>query len=489
MAASPGQRALRLRPRPATARNKNLYDMAMPRTPDASGAVPDEQELLQQQIDELRQALQDAKPERARTVLAAMPSPEIARLLEGLPGGERDRAWDTVPMERQGEILADLEDHVRAGLLTGMDARRIAELAGALATDDVADILQDLPQEDADRVLLLMDRQPRERLVSVLAYPEDQAGGLMNTDVVTVRADVSLEAVGRYLRKLRQVPEGTDSLIVVDKEHRYMGLLSLASVLTKKAELSVAESMDGTGRAIPADMPAREVARLFTEFDLVSAPVVDAGGILLGRITVDDVVDVIHKQAGRAVMNMAGLKEEEENLFAPILASARSRFFWLGINLLTAFLAAWVIDWFQTSIEKLVALAVLMPVVASMGGIAGSQTLTVTIRGLALGHLGRANARLLLYKELAVGLLNGLAWTVVVAAVARAWFGSMELGLVFGAALFFNLIVAAGAGVAIPFLLRRSGIDPAIAGGVVLTTVTDIFGFLSFLGLGTILLL
>jgi magnesium transporter len=321
-----------------------------------------------------------------------------------------------------------------------------------------------------------------------LPYPEDSAGGLMSVDTITVRADVTLDVVIRYLRMHAELPDTTDKLIVVDRNDRLKGILPLATLLTNDPALPVAAVMKSEVTGIPATMPDYEVARIFEDRDLVSAPVVGPDGRLLGRITIDDVVDVIREDAEHSVLSMAGL-DEEDDTFAPVIKSARRRALWLGINLLTAFLASWVIGLFQATLEQVVALAVLMPIVASMGGIAGSQTLIIVIRGLALGQIGTANARWLMGKELAVTVLNGLGWAVVVAVISGFWFQNTHIGLIIAAALIVNLVFAAVAGLSIPFVLTRMNIDPAHAGSVLLTTVTDVVGFMVFLGLGTIFLL
>jgi magnesium transporter len=302
--------------------------------------------------------------------------------------------------------------------------------------------------------------------------------------VVTVRANVSLDVVLRYLRLRGEIPELTDSLFVVNRFDHLQGLLPLRTLLTRDPDASVAEVMERDVEGIPATMKSADVARLFQDRDLVSAPVVDENNKLLGRITVDDVVDVIRDEGDHNIMSMAGL-DEEDDIFAPVITSARRRAVWLGINLATAFLASWVIGLFEATLDKVVALAVLMPIVASMGGIAGSQTLTIMIRGLALGQVGSSNARSLMTKEIQVSIMNGLIWSVVVAVIAMAWFQSTDIGLIIGAALIINLIFAAVAGFAIPLLLKRAGVDPALAGTVLLTTVTDVVGFIAFLGLGT----
>lgn len=370
-----------------------------------------------------------------------------------------------------------------------MTPREIARVTADLDTDDAADILQDLDEETrVAEVLLAVDELRRERLSAVLSYPEDTAGGLMNFDASTVRPEVTLDVVLRYLRRRGRLAERTDCLFVVDRRQRYLGALPLAAVVSADPELRVAEVMDTTIPGIRADARAAEVAKLFERRDLVSAPVVDAGGRLLGRITVDDVVDVIREQDEHALMGLAGL-DEHDDLFAPAVQSARRRAVWLGTNLVSAFVVAWIIGRFEATLQSIVVLAILMPIVASMGGIAGSQTLTIVIRALALGQLGSTNARALLVKELAVAAINALLWASAVGLVAGLWFRDAGLGAVIAIALSVNLAAAALAGTTIPLAMKRLGIDPAIAGGVVLITVTDGVGFAAFLGTATLLLL
>jgi len=440
-----------------------------------------------QGIDALREALKDAEFDAIREALSGMHPAEIAALIESLPGDEREELWRFVSPDIEGDVLAHTEDSVRASLLKEMLPREVAAATENLDADDVADILQDLPGTVVDKVLRSMDAQDRQRVSAVLSYPEDSAGGLMNTDMISVRGDVDLDVVLRYLRLRGSLPEGTDSLFVVDRNNLFMGRLPLADVLTGISVRSVAEMMDTDLPAIAADAAATEVASLFERRDLLSAPVVDGKGLLLGRITVDDVLDVIRAQGEHSIMSMAGLSEGDD-MFAPVVTSARRRAVWLAVNLATAFLAAWVIGLFEATIDELVALAILMPVVASMGGIAGSQTLTIMIRGLALGQVGAANARSLLSKELLVAAINALLWATVVAIVATLWFDSIGLGVVIGLAMIINLLTGALAGYAIPLVLRRLNIDPALAGGVLLTTLTDVIGFVAFLGIATLVL-
>ena len=332
-----------------------------------------------------------------------------------------------------------------------------------------------------------MDQQDRERLRTVLAWPEDSAGGLMNTDTVSVRADVTLEVVLRYLRMRGDLPPRTDSLFVVDRTDRYLGTITLTQLITGDPELTVGETLDTEAPRIEPQLPAQEVAQLFQDRDLVSAAVVGSDGKLLGRITVDDVVDVIREEAEHSVFSMAGLRDEED-LFASIVPSTQRRLLWLGINLITAFMAAAVVRSFEGTIEKVAALAALMPIVASMGGIAGTQTVTLIIRGLALGQVQWSNARWLLFKEIAVGGLNGAIWATVVGVVTVFWFDTWQIAAIIAAAMLINLLAAAAVGVLVPLALRRLNIDPALSAGVILTTFTDCIGFATLLGLATLFL-
>ncbi|MDH4029854.1 MAG: magnesium transporter [Chromatiales bacterium] len=435
----------------------------------------------------LNEALESGTLRRVRSELNSMHPAEIADLLESLPPAQRDVVWELVDLASDGEVLVELNDEVRSKLVDGMEVEELVAATEGMDLDDLADLVPDLPETVTRQVLQSMDHQDRERLRSVLAYPEDSAGGLMEPDVVAVRPDVTLEVVIRYLRMRGELPRDTDVLFVVNRHDRYLGVLYLTTLLTEDPSRNVAEIFDTSIEGISATTDAGEVARLFETRDLVTAPVTAPDGRLVGRITVDDVVDVIRDQADHSIMSMAGL-DEDEDMFAPVITSSRRRAIWLGVNLATAFLAAWVVGLFQATIEQVVALAVLMPVVASMGGIAGSQTLTLMIRGLALGQVQNSNARWLMIREVAVGALNGLAWAAVVAAATVLWFDSWMLGGIIALALLINLVVAAVSGVVIPLLMKRMGIDPALAGSVVLTTVTDAVGFLAFLGLGALLL-
>ncbi|MGD2020004.1 MAG: magnesium transporter [Thiohalocapsa sp.] len=440
-------------------------------------------------LDALHAVLKSGSVVKATRMLNALHPAEMAHVLQSLPPQQRKVVWGMVDDEVEGEVLLYLNDDLRDELLRDMAPSRILAALDGLETDDLADLVQDLPATITREVLRSLDEQRRERLETALAFPEDTAGGLMNTDMVTVRPEVTLDVVMRYLRRLKEgLPDLTDNLIVVNRQGRYLGVLYLTDLLTNDLDDSVAEVMTLQVQPMQATLDARDVANRFEQLDLVSAPVVDEDGLLLGRVTVDDVMDLIREEAEHQFMGQAGLSETED-MFAPVLLSARRRALWLGVNLLTAFLAAWVIGRFEATIQQVVALAVLMPVVASMGGIAGTQTLTLAIRGIALGHLSAKNMRWLLTKELAVSVINSVVWSLVVAAVAWYWFGSTDIALIIAAAITINLLAATFSGALLPLLLDRLGIDPALAGGVILTTVTDVVGFLAFLGLATFFLL
>ncbi len=419
-----------------------------------------------------------------RHLLRSLKPPELADLLEATPPRVRRYLWELIDEEAAGQVLQHLGDDVLQEILEGMNTAQLVAAADDLDVDDQADLLQQLPNAIAAQVLNSLDSVDRQRLESLLSYPEDSAGGMMDTDVVTVRPRHALEIVLRYLRLRKELPKNTDKLFVVNSRNEYVGALSLSRILTAGSSVTVREVMDTDFRAIPVDMPDAEVAAVFSDEDLLSAPVVDAQGRLLGRITIDDVVDVIHEDADEAVMARAGL-DADEDTFAPVIKSARRRAVWLGINLITAFLAAAVINVFEATIAEVVALAVLLPIVASMGGIAGTQTLTLVIRGLVQGHVNRANLLMLMNREFGVAALNGLLWASLVALAAMVAFQDATLGLVIAVALVINLLVAVVSGSLLPSVLNRMSIDPAIAGGVILTTITDVTGFFVFLGLAT----
>jgi magnesium transporter len=446
------------------------------------------EEKTARHLDRLSDALDSGVQSQVKHLLNSLNGAEIGDLLESLPQAKRQAVWDLVKVDLDGDVLVEVNDEVRAGLIRDTAPDDLIQAMGDLDIDDLADILDDLPDDVVTEVLRAMDRQDRERLAQVMSYPEDSAGGLMNPDVVTVRPDVSLDVVLRYLRLRGELPEVFDQLFVVDRVGKYLGQLKLSDVLTREPASQVSELIDTSTEAIPVNMPARQVAIEFEHDDLVSAPVIDQDGSLLGSITIDDVVDVIREEGEHMVLTAAGL-DEEDDMFAPVMQSARRRWVWLGVNLLTALMAALVLYAFQPTLDQLVELAVLFPVVMSMGGIAGTQTLTLMIRGMATGQVSASNAMAILRKELAVGILNGIVFSIIIAAIAYMWYGNAGLGLVMAIAIIVNLVAGALAGSLIPVILKRMSIDPALAGGVVLTTVTDVIGILAFIGLASYLLL
>ena len=442
----------------------------------------------QSHLQRLREQLDSGRMRSARQLVRSLSGTELARLLESLPPNERAIIWEMIPREDEGDVLVEIAEEVRDALIQGMDTEELLAATEGMELDDLADLVSGLPEALTQQVIHSLDLQDRERLQQVLAYDEDSAGGLMNTDTITVRPDVTLDVVLRYLRLHSEIPDGTDMVFVVNRTDEYLGALYVSRLLTNDPAKTVAEVMSRDIQPITVHTPSEEVARVFENRDLFSAPVVNENNHLVGRITVDDVVDVIREQAEHSFMSAAGL-DEDDDMFAPATTSARRRAIWLGINLATAFLAASVVDIFQTTLDKIVLLAVLMPVVPSMGGVAGTQSLTIITRAMALGQVDRANAQRILHKELLVGVLNGLGWALVVALVTVLWFNEWRLGAVIASALTVNMIIAAGAGFAVPLALKKMRIDPAIAGGVVLTTITDVVGYMTFLGLGTAILL
>jgi magnesium transporter len=440
------------------------------------------------QLRLLSDALDSGRLGPVRRLVNTLSPAEIGNLLESLPPAQRTVVWGLVDPEDDGEVLLHVGDEVREGLIADMDPDEIVAAVEDLDIDDLADLVEDLPETVLDEVLKSMDRDNRERLEQVLSYDEGTAGRLMNPDVVTVRTDTTVDVVLRYLRLRGELPDHTDHLYVVSRRHQYLGRIALQSLLTSEPNTPVNQLIDDEQPAIGVDETEGSVARQFSDHDWISAPVVDDNNILLGRITIDDVVDIIREQAEHQALGAAGL-DEDEDLFSPVPRATRRRLLWLTINLATAFLAASVVGQFQNTIAHIVALAVLMPIVAGMGGNAGTQVLALCVRGLALGQLGATNVRVLIWKEIRVALLNGLALGVVLGAIVFLWFRDWPLALVISSALTINLLSAALAGVLVPVTLKRLGFDPALAGSVILTTVTDVMGFLSFLGLATLLLL
>jgi magnesium transporter len=449
-------------------------------------SVPNE--ATEKEIQILNLALEDNRLNEVERMINSLPASEIAFFLESLPKNKREKVWDLIDVEHSGEILVHLHDEVRSIVIAKMENQELVDATSDLELDDLADIIEDLPKEVSDELLLSMDSNNRELLKRALSYPENSAGGLMNPDVITIRPDVNLDVVLRYIRMRGKLPSPLGDLFAVGRNGHYRGRLDVNDLLLKDPNTKVSDILDYDSPAILAATPASEVAQDFEHHDWISAPVVDENNTLIGRITVDDIVDVIRDESEQTVMRMAGL-DEEDDMFAPVIISSKRRAVWLGINLLTALLAAYAIGLFAIALEKVVALAILMPVVASMGGIAGSQTLTLMIRGMASGQIGLGNAKHLLSREFAISIFNSVIWALVLAAITYWWFKDWHIGMVIAMALTINLIAGAIAGVLVPLFLRRLSIDPAIAGGVVLTTVTDIVGYVSFLGLGSLYLI
>jgi magnesium transporter len=439
-------------------------------------------------IEQAHDCLEHGRSEELQELLAGWPSSETAAVIEALPQPDRFALWRAVPETARGDVLAWLGDQVRTSLLRELEVDEAVAAAASMESPDLADVVDEVPRELREAILDSLMPEVRTRVEDTLAYPEDSAGRLMDREWIAVRGDVTLEVVKRYLRFRGRLPQRTTSLMVVDDAGHFLGKLYIERLLTEDPELLVDEVMDGNAISVNVTTPLPEVALLFQRRDLFSLPVVDDDGLLVGRIILDDAIDLIRSEAEEPMMHMAGL-DVDEDLLAPVMVSARRRMLWLGINLVTAFLAAWVIGLFEATLDRIVALAILMPIVASMGGIAGSQTLTLAIRGLAMGQITDANTRWLAVKEISISVINGVVWALVVGIIAWFWFGQVGISLVLGAAMVINLLVAALSGLAVPLLLDRMGIDPALSGSVVLTTVTDVVGFISFLGLATLFLL
>ncbi|MGL6261351.1 magnesium transporter [Vibrio sp. WXL103] len=438
-----------------------------------------------QTLQEISDALESGRFVHVRRQLQDMEPEDIAHLLEASPRKSRDVLWQLTDPEDYGEILDELSEDVKDALVSKMAPEKLAEATEGMDTDDVAYVLRSLPQNISREVLDQMDTADRLRVETALSYPEDTAGGLMNTDFITIRGDVDVDVVLRYLRMKGELPEATDTLYVIDEDSQLIGNLALTSLLTTQPDTPVTEVMDDADEAISVNTSATDVASLFERRDWVSAPVIDENLHLVGRITIDDVVDVIREDAEHSMMSLAGL-DDDEDTFAPVVKSARRRSVWLGVNVLAALAAASVSNVFEATLEQMAAIAVLMTIVPSMGGVAGNQTVALVIRGLALGHIGDANKRELLIKEALIGLLNGVLWALIIGVIVVVWKGDWMLGGIISAAMLTNLFVAGVAGVSIPILLKKINIDPALAGGMALTTVTDVIGLSVFLGLATI---
>jgi len=447
---------------------------------------------MQHSEKKLGQLISDLERDQITSIqqtLTSLHPSEIARLLESLTPGKRKIIWQLVDQDDEGDVLKELVEDVRHNLIGEMDATELIAATQDMELDDLADLLVDLPETVTEQVITALDRQDQIRLESVMSYDEDTAGGLTNPRIISVRRGITIEVLMRYLKRLNKLPEHTNYIYIVNRNDEYLGALKLVDLFLEDKNKPIETIMDESVKAMLADVDVKQVAIDFQNLDLISMPVIDEKNRLLGQITVDDVVDVIQDQVNSEIFNMAGL-DDEDDIFAPVILSTKRRAVWLGMNLITAFVVAGAIGLFQEILQQIVILAVLMPIVASMGGVAGNQTLILVIRGIAMGKIQRSNARKLLVKESSVALLNGFTWSIVVSVLAVVLFQTTwEIGLIVGAAMLLNIFASAIAGVSIPFLLKKMGIDPALAGGVLMITLTDVLGFVTFLGLATLFLL
>ena len=428
----------------------------------------------------------DPSINQIKRILSGMHPSEVAHSLESLPPKERKFLWSLIESQNEGEIIAELNDEIQQELISEISPEELVAIIGDLELDEIVDILQVLPEQKTENILSAMSQRDRQRIQEVLEYPEDSAGGLMNTDIISVRPKHNLEVVMRYLRAQRELPKNTDQIFVVSRENKYLGSLPISSLVVSDPSLNVRELMESEIQPLEAHLNDKDVSRLFEQNDWVSAPVVNDEFKLIGRITIDDVVDVIMEDADQNLLGMAGVAEDT---FAAPARAARSRFLWLSINLITAFIASMTISLFQATIDQIVYLAILMPIVASMGGVAGTQTITIMIRALTLQQINRSNLRWLYKRELAVSIVNGIMLSILVGGITYLWFSDAIIAILICVAMVVNLMCSAVAGIFIPIILQKLNQDPAIAGSVVVTTVTDVIGFLSFLGLATLFLI
>jgi magnesium transporter len=447
-----------------------------------------EQEDNQTKLLQVNEALESGMFVYVRKLLQQMEAYDLALILESSPSKSRNLLWQLIDPEFHGEVLEELNEEVRKGILKSMQPGQLAAITEGMDIDDLAEVLRTLPDTVFREVLKSMDSQDRSRVETALSFEEDTAGGIMNTDTITLRPDVSVDVVLRYLRLKGELPEATDSFYVVDRKNIFIGAVSLSSIVTAKTDTIVSTLIDKDIEAVLVGMEEQAVAQLFERYDWFSAPVVDEDGHLLGRITIDDVIDIIREDAEHRMMSMAGL-DDEADTFAPVIDSTKKRSVWLGVNLFTALMAVAVTSMFEGTIQQLAILAILNSLVPSMGGVAGSQTLTLVVRGIALGHVGESNSKALLVKELAIGFLNGVIWAILIASVVALWKQDLMLGGVIAFAMLMNMTAAGFAGVTIPLLLKRMNVDPALAGGVIITTITDVVGIFAFLGTATLLLI
>ena len=412
---------------------------------------------------------------------------DVAYVLEALPLDERLAVWDLVKADRDGEILLEVSDAVRETLIAHMETKELVAATEQLDTDEIADLAPDLPREVMQDVFRSLSVEERDQLRAAMSYPEDTVGGIMDFDMITVRDDITVEVVLRYLRRLDEMPDHTDQIFVVDRQEHLRGLLSVSRLLVSDLDTRVTSIMTVATVKLAPNENAQDAATAFERYDLVSAPVVDGADKLIGRVTVNSVVDVIREETDSEKLSAGGLREEED-LFASVWSSVKNRWTWLAINLVTAFIASRVIGIFEDSIEKIVALAALMPIIAGIGGNSGNQTITMIVRALALGQITVSSARTLFAKEIGVSFINGLIWGSVVGIFAFLIYHKWQLGLVMTGAMVLNLLLAAVMGVAVPLLMHKLGRDPAVGSSVMITAITDSGGFFIFLGLATLFL-
>ncbi len=447
-----------------------------------------ESKFAQSQLRTMNAALANGRFVSVRKMLLELPPSDVALILESSPTKTRDELWELIDGDFHGDVLEELSEDVRNGIITKMMPHNVVDALEEMDTDDLAETLSSLPDEVLQGILQSMDAQDRVRAEQALSYGEETAGFIMNTDTITLRPDVTVDVVLRYIRLKGDLPENTDTFYVVNRTDNLVGSVPVARLLTADPEDKVVEVMDEEAEAIPVNMPDDEVASLFERYNWLSAPVVDDKYRLVGRITIDDVVDIIREDAEHSMMSMAGL-DDDEDTFAPVLQSTKRRSVWLAVNLVTALMAAMVSDLFEATLSQLAVLAILNTIVPSMGGVAGNQTLTLVIRGMALGHVNANNSRWLISKEISIGFLNGAIWAILIASVIALWKQDYMLGIIIAFAMLVNMIAAAMAGATLPLIMKRLKIDPALAGSVILTTITDVVGIFAFLGTATLFLM
>lgn len=447
-----------------------------------------ESKSAQSQLTQLNAALSAGRFVSVRKMLHELPPSDVALILESSPTKTRDELWDLIDADFHGDVIEELSEDVRNRIISKMIPANVVDALEDMDTDDLAETLSSLPDEVLQDILQSMDTQDRARAEQALSYGEETAGFIMNTDTITLRPDVTVDVVLRYIRLKGELPENTDTFYVVNRTDNLVGIVPVARLLTADPQDKVVDVMDEEPEAIPVNMPDDEVASLFERYNWLSAPVVDEKHRLVGRITIDDVVDIIREDAEHSMMSMAGL-DDEEDTFAPVWQSTQRRSVWLAVNLVTALMAAAVSDMFEATLSQLAVLAILNTIVPSMGGVAGNQTLTLVIRGMALGHVNKSNSRWLISKELAIGALNGVIWALLIASVIALWKQNFMLGVIIAFAMLVNLIAAALSGATLPIIMKKLKIDPALAGSVILTTITDVVGIFAFLGTATLFLL